>query len=46
MSIMSMVWVGFGSLAVAFLLLLVLGLEVKINSIAKRIEGKLDKLGG
>lgn len=37
-------WLGFGTLVVIFLLVIILGLEMKINTAARGIDEKLDKL--
>jgi len=37
-------WLGFGTLVVIFLLVIILGMEMKINAAARGIDEKLDKL--
>ena len=37
-------WMGYGTLVVIFLLIIILGLEMKINSMARGIDEKLDRL--
>lgn len=41
---MDSTWVGCAAVAIACVLAMVLGLEIKINGIAKRLEEKLDSL--
>ena len=37
-------WMAYGTLVVIFLLIIILGLEMKINSMARGIDEKLDRL--
>ena len=42
---MDYLWMGFGALVIVFLLVIILGLEMQINTIARRTEKKIDSLG-
>jgi len=37
-------WMAYGTLVVIFLLIILLGLEMRINSLARGIDEKLDRL--
>jgi hypothetical protein len=41
---MTHLWIGFGAVGVVCMLIMILGLEMKINAMARRIEQKLDQL--
>ncbi len=41
---MSVIWIGFGSIAAACILLIMLGMEVQTSAAICRIEEKIDQL--